>query len=582
MDNAKETKRGWQANVRAMRDRIKGRLRISGANRIFRQSQRRGAARNVALRATATGLVVARVFKGNVVLARVVQSVAKEEWAGKVKRISSLFPNFRTILATSLAGGAVLSKQPVHAEALATCTGMEGYEAVAAGFEKHTPLKEILAEQAEESQVFRILQKVAVPFLGNVCYVFMHGLNRTEVYGAEKLQNAILKRSSCQGLVTVSNHVASMDDPLVLSSLLSPRLLADATSLRWTLCATDRCFTSATTSAFFRAVKVLPLARGQGIYQQGLDMALGKLNRGDWVHIFPEGSRSRNGGKTIESAKRGVGRLIYDAENTPLVVPFVHTGMQEVMPIGSKFPAIGKKVVVLVGDPINMDDLVKQDSFSKVAAYDAIAFRVGQSLQCLKNDLDNLVNHTEDKQQKMLATKNAEEFWQYVDWEAQGFMRSEVGVCAFEHKKLGGQSCAVPFQQVHHTMSATKITVTANAEEVVRGTGDDLGQALDDTESENTEGDYQFLDDSILQGSLTARLQDFSNPAALVGFAARGWLLSSKYLFGENSFTCQRGSRTWCRKGSWSTSPNVPANISWKSNVETFRNCFFKHLSSKM
>ena len=44
-------------------------------------------------------------------------------------------------------------------------------------------------------------------------------------------------------------------------------------------------------------------------FAQGMDMALSKLNSGGWVHIFPEGSRSRDGGKTIAPAKRGVGRL---------------------------------------------------------------------------------------------------------------------------------------------------------------------------------------------------------------------------------------------------------------------------------
>lgn len=119
-----------------------------------------------------------------------------------------------------------------------------------------------------------------------------------QVYGLEKLHSALLQRPKGKPLLTVralpscgmwicvcgfnyltewlvliihiqvSNHVASMDDPLVIASLLPPSVLLDARNLRWTLCATDRCFKNPVTSAFFRSVKVLPVSRGDGIYQE--------------------------------------------------------------------------------------------------------------------------------------------------------------------------------------------------------------------------------------------------------------------------------------------------------------------------
>lgn len=43
-----------------------------------------------------------------------------------------------------------------------------------------------------------------------------------------------------------------------------------------------------------------------------------------------------------------LGRLVLDADNIPMVVPFVHSGMQDIMPIGASIPRIGKTV----GSPI--------------------------------------------------------------------------------------------------------------------------------------------------------------------------------------------------------------------------------------
>jgi len=120
----------------------------------------------------------------------------------------------------------------------------------------------------EDSVIFRSLQVLAVPLIGNACYVFMHGLNSVQIYGAEKLHQALQERPKGKPLLTVSNHVAAMDDPFVIASLLPPSVMLEAQKLRWTLCATDRCFTNPILSTFFRSVKVLPVSRGDGIYQK--------------------------------------------------------------------------------------------------------------------------------------------------------------------------------------------------------------------------------------------------------------------------------------------------------------------------
>ncbi|CAD6235090.1 unnamed protein product [Miscanthus lutarioriparius] len=277
----------------------------------------------------------------------------------------------------------------------------------------------------EDSVIFRSLQALAVPLIGNACYVFMHGLNSVQVYGAEKLHQALQGRPKGKALLTVSNHVAAMDDPFVIASLLPPSVMLEAQKLRWTLCATDRCFTNPVLSTFFRSVKVLPVSRGEGIYQKGMDMALSKLNSGGWVHIFPEGSRSRDGGKTIAPAKRGVGRLVMDADSLPVVIPFVHTGMQDIMPVGKRIPRAGKRVIVVVGDPISFDDLLIDNCddtqhISRGILYDKATERIGQRLQELKVEVDRLAAEQRSELQNHNVSDDGYRLWQQVDWEGFG------------------------------------------------------------------------------------------------------------------------------------------------------------------
>ena len=65
--------------------------------------------------------------------------------------------------------------------------------------------------------------------------------------------------------------------------------------------------------------QVLPVERGAGLQQQGMQAAEDCLNRGDWVHVFPEGTRSVDG--RMRSARRGIGRLVAACAQPPLGAP---------------------------------------------------------------------------------------------------------------------------------------------------------------------------------------------------------------------------------------------------------------------
>ena len=150
-------------------------------------------------------------------------------------------------------------------------------------------------------------QHLVVRSIGSVSRAFMAGAVTTRVDGRDAL-TAALARPAGVPLITVSNHETALDDPLVVSALLPDGgVLTNPEGLRWTLCATDRCFTSTLAAAFFRAGKVLPVARGAGLAQPGMAAAEGRLAAGEWVHVFPEGTRSRDG--ALRPARKGVGRL---------------------------------------------------------------------------------------------------------------------------------------------------------------------------------------------------------------------------------------------------------------------------------
>ncbi|KAK8946327.1 N-acylphosphatidylethanolamine synthase [Platanthera zijinensis] len=353
---------------------------------------------------------------------------------------------------------------------------------------------------AGELVLFKLLWSLALGLAANALIFWMHGLPCSDVCGFEGLTQILQFRPSFTPLTVVSNHVASVDDPLVIASLLPPSVMLDASNIRWTLCATDRCFKNAALSAFFRCVKVLPVSRGDGIYQKGMDMALSKLNNGGWVHIFPEGSRSRDGGKTIGTAKRGVGRLILDADTVPTVIPFVHSGMQEIMPLGSKFPKVGKKVTVVVGDPIPLEDLIMDDAedVSRGVLYDAVSSRISHVLRDLKFEADKLALEHAGRAHK---PDRGYEFWQQVDWEAFGM----EGIMRPDENRIPSKPPFFDRSKRDHN----QLQETSSGSRTVRA-GFSYG------------------------GGIVSRVRGYMNPTEFMGFAAGGLFKNGRFVGDED------------------------------------------------
>ncbi len=177
----------------------------------------------------------------------------------------------------------------------------------------------------------------------------MRVMNRVRFEGVERWEPLFEKRE--RGLLSFSNHVSFFDDPLLISNLGETRY----DSVRWIPADHINFFGSRLKGFIFSAGKCVPIIRGGGLDQPGFSFLLDRLKNGEWVHIFPEGGRTRKKeGRLRTPFKRGIGRLMAEAQ--PTVMPFYHYGMHRVLPIGGLFPRLGKKVRVRFGHPTVVDD----------------------------------------------------------------------------------------------------------------------------------------------------------------------------------------------------------------------------------
>eukprot|EP01028_Stygiella_incarcerata_P012058 TRINITY_DN724_c0_g1_i1.p1 TRINITY_DN724_c0_g1~~TRINITY_DN724_c0_g1_i1.p1 ORF type:complete len:357 (+),score=79.40 TRINITY_DN724_c0_g1_i1:109-1179(+) len=167
-----------------------------------------------------------------------------------------------------------------------------------------------------------------------------------------------------RGLLTVSNHVTAVDDPVIVSVLcpLSMHWANAGRAMRWSLCADNRCFCfGPLVDGLMRVLNVLPVWRGRGVHQSGLDEAIQRLSGpppGNWVHYFPEGTRTKNG-KMGRFRSGGLGRMLMSADPPPLVVPIFHQGMETVFRAGLQGICCSRTPVnVHIGSPMDFSKTI--------------------------------------------------------------------------------------------------------------------------------------------------------------------------------------------------------------------------------
>lgn len=112
------------------------------------------------------------------------------------------------------------------------------------------------------------------------------------------------------------------------------------------------------------------------------------LRRGDWVHVFPEGRVNYTG--HLGPLRWGVGKLLCDAvaggHPPPIVLPWYHSGMGDIMPRGARVPRIGHSVHVVVGEPLELDDVLCRcgEHGDQETVWRELTERIGKALLALE------------------------------------------------------------------------------------------------------------------------------------------------------------------------------------------------------
>ncbi|KAI1144605.1 acyltransferase [Hypoxylon sp. FL0543] len=244
----------------------------------------------------------------------------------------------------------------------------------------------------QPSLPWRLASTIVMGLTSALSRGFLYGLNSVEVVGLERFLDVLDERKDIEkrqrGLITVSNHISVLDDPIIWG-VLPLKYGFNPSNHRWGLGAHDICFKNKFLGTFFYAGQVLPTHRFKhspqgGLFQPTIPQAIRLLssqpfitrasevseeyhdvpdpftsggltftttgtdsyvapsvysqNRHSWIHVFPEACVHQHPKMVLRYFKWGISRLILESEPMPDVLPMFIDGAQHIMPEDRRWP----------------------------------------------------------------------------------------------------------------------------------------------------------------------------------------------------------------------------------------------------
>jgi 1-acyl-sn-glycerol-3-phosphate acyltransferase len=205
----------------------------------------------------------------------------------------------------------------------------------------------------------------------NLWYWLGHSLSKlvAKLVCSFRVQDGERLRDLPDGLLIVSNHVSFLDPPFIGGAFREPLYYFARKTL----------FDHPVANFLFTRVNAIPVNQDKPELS-ALKLVIQLLKDGQKVLIFPEGERTLDG-KLKTEGEPGVGMIVCKA-NVP-VLPVRLFGPEKALPRGGK-KLKRHPVTLAVGEPIALDDLVNDESFSGKDRYQAIANRIMAAIGALE------------------------------------------------------------------------------------------------------------------------------------------------------------------------------------------------------